>query len=70
MDQTFAEATHFKGVYDEGGIVGMSLKDMTRYGILPLFSNMVEQGVIENPVFSYWLSRYVWWYTFDSNYNY
>ena len=46
----------------------MSLKDMTRYGILPLFSNMVEQGVIENPVFSYWLSRYVWWYTFDSNY--
>ena len=41
------------------GVLGMSLTDMTNYGVLPVFNNMVDQGVIENPVFSFWYSRYV-----------
>ena len=42
------------------GVLGMSLTDMTTYGVLPVFNNMVDQGAIENPVFSFWYSRYIY----------
>jgi cathepsin D len=60
-DQTFAEALHEPGIafiaakFD--GILGMGWPALAVLGITPPFNNMVDQGVVEEPVFSFWLSR-------------
>ena len=40
------------------GILGMTITDMSKDGTTPVFNNMVDQGVVDAPIFSFWLNRY------------
>ncbi|MCE2196775.1 hypothetical protein GQ599_09535, partial [Streptococcus thermophilus] len=61
VDQTFAEATHepgiafLAGVFD--GILGMGFVEISVMGIPTVFDNMVAQGVVDEPIFSFFLNH-------------
>ena len=60
-DQLFAEATHeadwifLNAKFD--GILGMGFTSLSNNGIPTPFDMMVEQGLVEEPKFSFWLNR-------------
>ncbi|CAG2119980.1 unnamed protein product, partial [Medioppia subpectinata] len=61
VNQTFAETTSEPGptfTYSEfDGILGMGYPQLSSYGVTPVFNNMIAQGVVSAPVFSFYLSR-------------
>ena len=62
-NQLFAEATKQPGItfiaakFD--GILGMGWPSIAVNNIPTVFENMVAQGLVQSPVFGFYLSRYV-----------
>jgi len=60
-NMTFGEAMEQPGwawvtaKYD--GIIGMGYPSLAMGGVTPLFNQMMEQGVVTDPMFSFWISK-------------
>lgn len=60
-NQTFAEATYEPGNvfqnFNFDGIFGLGFRNIAVGGVIPPFFSMISQRLIDQPVFSVWLSR-------------
>jgi cathepsin D len=58
--QTFGEALSEADDFDQevpDGILGMGFAKIASDGVTPVFDNIVNQGLLQNPVFSFYLNR-------------
>jgi hypothetical protein len=62
--QTFAEATDMLNdwldVFKFDGVLGLGYSTIAEDDILPVFYNMIVQGLVNRPVFSFYLNRYAY----------
>ncbi|XP_047332331.1 aspartic proteinase A1-like [Impatiens glandulifera] len=60
-NQNFIEATRLYGsvhkITKYDGILGLGFQEISSRGVVPIWYNMMKQGLIRNPVFSFWLNR-------------
>ena len=60
-DQDFAEITKEKGIsfftskFD--GILGLAFQTISVNGVTPWWINMIQQGLVEKPAFSFWMTK-------------
>lgn len=62
-NQTFLEATHISinpfWQYRADGFIGLAFKDEAWPNTTPFFYNLLQQGVIKESVFTFYMNRYV-----------
>jgi cathepsin D len=59
-DQTFGEAVSEADYFDQqvfDGMLGLGFVNIASDGVTPVFDNIVNQGLLQNPVFSFYLNR-------------
>ncbi|XP_047330209.1 aspartic proteinase A1-like [Impatiens glandulifera] len=60
-NQDFIEARRLSGFVFKftkfDGVHGLGFQEISAGGVVPVWHNMMNQGLIQNPVFSFWLNR-------------
>ena len=56
--QLFGEAVEIDVYNTADGILGMAWPSIAVDGVTPVFQQLMAEGVIDNPVFGFYLNRY------------
>jgi len=57
-DQPLAQSTELGGGFPKlDGILGMAFQELAVDGVIPVFQTMVQQGVVKEPRFAFWMGH-------------